>query len=235
MSSVIDYLHELRAEIVGKCQKCGGRGIHVLVPAGAVSPCSCLVEFRVKSKLHEGGVPRTYLAVKLKDYKYKQINQNSFFTVEKFAENIRGLTKQGSGLYFTGGHGVGKTFLTCCVLKEAAKIGLSVCFRSLGQLLSELADAEFGGRESTQQFFNSDLLAIDEVEKVYKTKSGITDVLFDRLIRHRYGEAKSILVTSNCIPEDLQSVHGGSIVSLFSEMLKSVPLVGKDYRPKMKR
>jgi DNA replication protein DnaC len=235
MSSVIDYLTELRAEIVGQCSKCSGNGISVDVPDGVVTPCSCLVEFRVKAKLHEGGVPRTYLTVRLKDYKYVQENQNSVLTTEKFVEDVRGSVKRGSGLYFTGGHGLGKTFLMCCVLKEAAKVGFSVCFRSLGQLLSELSDAEFGGHENTQQFFECDLLAIDEVERVYKTKSGITDVLFDRLIRYRYGEAKSILVASNCLPEDLQSVHGGAVVSLFSAMLESVPLVGEDYRRKMKR
>lgn len=182
--------------------------------------------------LSEGGVPRKFHQVRLSEYKYRSENFESYKKVELYISDLPKRVVAGEGLHFFGGVGTGKTFLLCCVLREAARQGISLCFRQLSSMLSELADHEFGNttRDTVRGFYEAKILALDNVDEVMKSKSGISGILFDRIIRYRYNEGLPVLISSTAAPKQLEEVHGKGVASLFSSTLESVPLMGSDYR-----
>mgnify|MGYP001602558494 FL=1 len=224
-----EYLERLRARLVGACDLCAGRGYRISLKTGDVLACSCLLEFRTLLRLHTGGVPRAYHSATIPNYRYRKQNHDSTRIVAEYIDSFSDRLVTGGGLYFTGPHGVGKSYLMCSVLRAAAESGRTVHYRHLSQLLSELADSEFSG-ESTRSVFDVDLLALDEIDRVYKTKSDVGATLFDRLIRHRCGSFRPVLVASNKSRDQLEGTHSPAIISLFAAAMSDVNLVGKDFR-----
>jgi len=70
--------------------------------------------------LKDSGIPRRYCDTNLGDLEINSGNESAFSASKHFIENMPRLTKEGRGLAFIGPPGVGKTALSCAVLKEIA-------------------------------------------------------------------------------------------------------------------
>lgn len=75
---------------------------------------------------------------------------------------------------------------------------------------------------------------IDDVGKEMRlSKNGLTEMVFDNLIRYRTFRNKSIILTTNSDIGSIENVYGKSIVSLMYGKFIPVKVVGDDYRKKV--
>jgi DNA replication protein DnaC len=186
--------------------------------------------FKRELAMIKANIPPKYKDLEFKDF--KEQNQTFYTVIQDYCNNLARARRRGIGLYLVGGHGTGKTLLACCVLKEALRQGYTGWFGFLSSIIVAINNEFFKRANTTvyQTIKHVDFLVIDEVEKVYKSDSGYVDALFDELVRGRDFANKPVIVTSNCTMDALEGVHGKSIVSMLTEKLIVVPIVGPDYR-----
>ena len=68
-------------------------------------------------------------------------------------------------LLFTGGPGLGKTYLSACIARAVADNGFSVVYDTAGKLFADFEAVKFGGdqRDLTRKYLDCDLLIIDDL------------------------------------------------------------------------
>ena len=156
--------------------------------------------------------------------------------VMEYIENLETNLASGRGLFFIGANGVGKTYLTTSIMKEAIEQGYTVQFSSLGGLV-ELFTAGWHSQDEKKRFQrkirNVNLLAVDDVGKEHRGGSGLSEIIFDNLIRYRVQRKKTTLLTSNQNPKDVKTIYGNSIASLLNECVRIIKVGGDDYRSKL--
>lgn len=154
--------------------------------------------------------------------------------VHEYLDNLDNARKQGISIFFYGTNGTGKTFLGVEVLKEALRKGYSAQFTSLGGVIQALTDGWYDAekrRRYEERIRDVDFLMIDDVGKEMRvSKNGLTEMVFDNLIRYRSFRNKPMILTTNSDIESVENVYGKSIVSLLHGKFIPIRVVGEDYR-----
>jgi DNA replication protein DnaC len=151
--------------------------------------------------------------------------------VDDMEENLAA----GRGLWLMGDTGTGKTTLAMLASKAALEDSRSVAIYSLPKLLARIRqtyDAEPGG-DSYLSFFERltsvDLLHIDDLG-AEKRSDWVLEQLY-ALVNERYESQKSMLVTTNLDPQQLEEQIGPRTVSRLVEICgEPLPLFGPDRR-----
>jgi DNA replication protein DnaC len=115
-------------------------------------------------------------------------------TVKEYLEYLEDHLKNGRGLFFMGPNGVGKSFLTVEILKECIRSKITTQFASLGGLVEMFTagwHSELQKRNFQRRIRNVKMLAIDDIEKEYRGGSGLSEIVFDNLIRYRVQRKKT--------------------------------------------
>ena len=141
----------------------------------------------------------------------------------------------GRGLWLMGDTGTGKTTLAMLVSKAALEDSRSVAIYSLPKLLARIRrtyDSEPGG-DSYLSFFERltsvDLLHIDDLG-AEKRSDWVLEQLY-ALVNERYEAQRSMLVTTNLEPDELEEQIGPRTVSRLVEICgEPLPLFGPDRR-----
>jgi DNA replication protein DnaC len=133
--------------------------------------------------------------------------------------------------FFANGFINHNTFLAVYILKEAIKKGYkNVRFTCLSDIVSLFTAAWYSSDEQ-KEFYNrmmdTQFLVIDDVGKEYKSKSNLSESVFDRVLRYR---EHPTIITSNKALEDIETTYGESITSLMYGKLISVRFAGSDFR-----
>ena len=171
-----------------------------------------------------------------KDLETFQGDKKALKTVQEYLASLEDQIKNGRGLFLVGANGVGKTYLTTEVLKEAIRQGYTVQFASLGGLVEMFTagwHSETQKRNFQRKIRNVQMLAIDDIGKEYRGGSGMSESVFDNLIRYRVQRKKTTLLSSNIAPKDLKGIYGDSVASLLNECVKIVKVEGEDFRRKL--
>lgn len=142
---------------------------------------------------------------------------------------------KGRGLWLMGDVGTGKTALAMLVSKAAAEAGRSVAIYSLPRLLARIRrtyDAEVG-EDSYLDFFGRltsvDLLHLDDLG-AEKRSDWVLEQLY-AIVDERYQTERSMVVTTNLEPPDLEEQIGSRTVSRLAEICGDpLPLYGDDLR-----
>ncbi len=138
----------------------------------------------------------------------------------------------GLNLYIYGNTGVGKTFLSHCIAKEAARLGHSVLYFSSGDLFELLADSAFSrnGREGADRdlITGCDLLIIDDLG-TERVNAFVGSELF-RVVNSRIAAGRSTVISSNLSLGELSSCYSERVFSRISSMYDIVRLIGSDIR-----
>ena len=137
-------------------------------------------------------------------------------------------------LLFSGGTGLGKTFLSACIARTVADRGYSVVYESAGHLISKMERAKFGGdeeaRRESEKYSECDLLIVDDLG----TEMGgqfTTSALYT-LINDRILSGKSTIISTNLNSADLEKRYSAAIASRLRGEYRRIAFMGEDIRLK---
>ena len=136
-------------------------------------------------------------------------------------------------MLFTGGPGLGKTFLSACIARAVADGGHSVVYETAIGLFSEFETAKFGDYSEentarTEKFLKSDLLIIDDLGSEMTTQFTMSALY--RVINTRLMEGKATIISTNLTREALSSRYSPAICSRILGMYQLMQFLGNDLR-----
>lgn len=167
-----------------------------------------------------------------KDY----FNCNQDIKISPYIEGMKDFILKGKGLYIYGPNGTGKTYGASVLIKKAISLGV----RSFWVTSFEIREAFFYRQEflwdesagiSMYYRMNEDsILVIDDLGKEYKGMSGYVETCIRTLVRARYDDLKSTIITSNLTPPEVEEQYGKSFASMIGDYLIPIDLHGDDLR-----
>ncbi|MBQ3215444.1 MAG: ATP-binding protein [Oscillospiraceae bacterium] len=221
------------------CDHCGGTGY-----VGSAM-CECLRELCRQEQKRE----LTFLNVGKEtfdqfrlDYYPDRIDPNLGVNVRAVMEKTFQIcrrygaefTERAGNLLFSGGTGLGKTFLSACIARAVADRGYSVMYESAGHLFAKLERAKFGGdeeaRRDAEKYSLCDLLIIDDLG----TEMGgqFTTAALYTLVNDRILSGKATIVSTNLTTEELEKRYSPAIASRLRGNYRRIPFIGEDIRLK---
>ena len=217
------------------CPKCGGSGY-----TGAVM-CECLQELCRQEQKKElssllGG-KESFDAFRLEYYPVeidpsfgvspRQLMQFNFQECRRYA---REFSRRSPSLLFTGGPGLGKTYLSACIARTVADSGFSVVYDTAGKLFSDFEAVKFGGDRSdlTNKYLQCDLLIMDDLGTEMTTQ--FTQSVLYQVINTRLMENKPVILSTNLNDEGLRQRYTPSIASRLLGAYQVFQFLGRDIR-----
>lgn len=139
-------------------------------------------------------------------------------------------------LFFYGGVGLGKTFLSTCIAKELIDRGNTVIYQSAAKLFSYYSDYLFGrvnaaqARTELDRLTECDLLIIDDLGSE-ATNSQTVSFLFE-LVNDRLLSGKKMVISTNYSINEIAKVYSERLHSRILEHFTPVRFFGGDIRLK---
>ena len=130
---------------------------------------------------------------------------------------------KGNSILFTGGTGVGKTFLTNCIAKELIDRCISVIYLSSNELFEIFSKYKFGreseedAEESYRYILECDMLIIDDLGTE---------------LNKRIGRKKGTIISTNLSMSMLMDTYSDRVTSRIMSNYRVIPLYGADIRMK---
>ena len=221
------------------CEHCGGTGY-----IGS-SMCECLRELCRQEQKRE----LTFLNVGKESFEQfrleyypdridprqgvniRSVMEKTFQTCRRYAFDF---TERSENLLFSGGTGLGKTFLSACIARTVADRGYSVCYETASHLFTKLERAKFNGdeeaRRDSEKFTACDLLIVDDLG----TEMGgqfTTSALYG-LINDRILAGKATIISTNLTIEEFEKRYNRQIASRLRGNFRRIPFMGEDIRLK---
>ena len=164
----------------------------------------------------------------------RSVMEKTFQTCRRYAFDF---TERSENLLFSGGTGLGKTFLSACIARTVADRGYSVCYETASHLFTKLERAKFNGdeeaRRDSEKFTACDLLIVDDLG----TEMGgqfTTSALYG-LINDRILAGKATIISTNLNSEDLEKRYSAAIASRLRGNFRRIAFMGEDIRLKKNR
>jgi DNA replication protein DnaC len=224
------------------CDRCGGTGY-----VGSTM-CECLAELCRQEQKRE----LTFLNVGKESFEQFRLDYYPDRIDPRQGVNIRAVmektfqicrryamefTERSENLLFSGGTGLGKTFLSACIARTVADRGYSVCYETASHLFSKLERAKFSGdedaRRETEKYTACDLLIVDDLG----TEMGgqfTTSALYS-LVNDRILDGKATIISTNLNSEDLEKRYSAAIASRLRGNYRRIAFMGEDIRLKKNR
>ena len=134
-------------------------------------------------------------------------------------------------LILSGGIGLGKTYLSKCIMRRIIEHGHSAAFFTAYRIFSMFHQHRLGEEVDLIPIFDVPLLVVDDLGTEPMTKNVTKEYFFDLINERAYNNRKTILVT-NLIMADLNSRYGERIYSRLADSRYSEKMlfVGNDIR-----
>jgi DNA replication protein DnaC len=226
-------------ESLGGCPLglCDGSGFLVEETTNTATDCGCragrIASARTKSLA--GRIPRRYMGVSFDRPPVTEIARTAsdqIQSVRRFVRDIGENLDAGRGLWIQGDVGTGKTTLAMLVSKAALDAGRSVAIYSLPRLLNllrESMDSEQGMLDFMDRLTAVDLLHLDDLGAENQT-DWVLEQLYS-IVNARYEAERTIVATTNLMPDELSERLGSRTVSRLVEICGDlIPLFGEDKR-----
>ena len=149
----------------------------------------------------------------------------------EFADGFDGA---GKSLFFYGGAGLGKTFLSTAIAKELIARGKSVIYQSAAKLFSLYMDYSFGrvdaaaANRQLNSFAACDLLIIDDLGTEAVSTYSVS-YLFE-LLNERILRGKKMVISTNLNVGEIASTYSERIHSRLLEHFELLKFIGEDIR-----
>lgn len=133
-------------------------------------------------------------------------------------------------LLFSGATGLGKTFLSACIARQAAESGHSVVYVTAGKLFSDYEAVKFERAEadSLRDYRDCELLIVDDLGTEMTTEF-VKAALYE-LVNSRLLGQKTTLISTNLNERDLEARYGGQIASRLVGSYRVIYFLGDDIR-----
>ena len=186
------------------------------------------------------GVPKHFCDTTLSDYKVFRKNSLSLQAVKRFmVEYLANLPKnleEARGICFIGSNGVGKTMLSCIVLKEAYRHRYTCRRVTFREYISAYTES-WNARKSDVQVLEQDLLdkykgveflVLEEIGKEIDSK--IAKPILEDLLRYREENGLTTFICTNMTPQDIKQSYGESVCSLINGNMTVIVIDSDDMR-----
>ena len=154
---------------------------------------------------------------------------------ESCLQYARGFGKDHKSMLFTGGTGLGKTFLSTCIAREVSEQGFSVVYDTAVNIFSRFEQEHFGRagdldsiRDDLRRYMNCDLLILDDLG-TEMTTSFVTSALYS-LVNGRLAAGKQTIISTNLTLEDIRSRYSPQIYSRIAGEYMVLRFRGQDIR-----
>lgn len=154
-----------------------------------------------------------------------------FDTCAAYAKNF---APGAPNLLFQGGTGLGKTFLSASIAREAAARGYSVAYESAGPALAVFESLKFSREPGeadvvrSRQYLSCDLMILDDLGTEMLTAFSVSALY--QLINSRLTDGRSTVISTNCGFEELRRRYGAQIASRLEGEYLLLPFAGRDIR-----
>lgn len=143
-------------------------------------------------------------------------------------------------LLFSGGTGLGKTFLSACIAREVANRGFSVVYDSAGEIFARFEAQKFdragedglAAKDETRRYLNCDLLIVDDLG-AEMTTSFVQAALYT-LVNTRLMGNKRTVVSTNLPMQEIRRRYSPQIASRLAGEYEEMLFFGDDIRLKKK-
>lgn len=137
-------------------------------------------------------------------------------------------------LFFYGGCGFGKTFLSSCIAKKMMDNGKTVIYASSSNFFSQYEDYKFGKVDS-ESFLNmrdmikdADLLIIDDLGTEVESQMSLQ--FLNEILSERLNLKKKMIISTNMNMKGIAARYTDRVASRIYEMFEILHFVGTDIR-----
>lgn len=224
------------------CGKCGGSGY-----VGSAM-CSCLHDLcrqeqkKVLSVLSGGDADfQNFRLDYYSDQMDRELGASPRILMEKNLEVTKKFAYQfgadSGNLLFSGGTGLGKTYLAACIADVVADRGYSVAYESAQNLFRMLEKDRFHPDGAThaqvEQLYKCDLLILDDLGT--ELPGAFVNAAFYALLNQRIMEGKSMIISTNFKIYELAERYNPQIASRLRGNFQVRYFAGEDIRVKKNR
>lgn len=189
------------------------------------------------------GVPKRFAKKTLKDFndygKKSLKNVKSF--VAEYISHIDENIEDNKGILFVGSNGVGKSLLSCIILKEAYRHRYSCRRVTFSAYISAYTES-WGATKSDRDVIEQDLLdkykgveflVLEEIGKEIDSK--IAKPILEDLLRYREEHGLVTVVCSNLNTDTIKDIYGNSVLSLLRGSMTRIIIDSEDKRQEVFR
>ena len=139
-------------------------------------------------------------------------------------------------LFFSGGTGLGKTFLSACIAREVSEAGWSVVYDTAINIFAAFearkfareAEVEREARDDTKRYLSCDLLILDDLGSELTTQM-VQAALYE-LINTRLVSGKRTVISSNLSMDAVRARYTPQIASRLEGEYQELTFYGDDIR-----
>lgn len=196
-----------------------------------------------KDSLIMMGVPKKFCNKTIADF--DTFGKKSLKSVKDFVsdylDNLLDNVEENNGICFIGSNGVGKSFLSCIILKEMYRHRYScrrVTFSSYISAYTESWGANKTDRDVIEQdlldkYKGVEFLVLEEIGKEIDSK--IAKPILEDLLRYREEQGLVTIICTNLTPKTLKDVYGASVCSLINGNMTVIIIDSEDKRQEVFR
>jgi len=139
-------------------------------------------------------------------------------------------------LFFSGGTGLGKTFLSACIAREVSQSGHSVVYDTAINVFSRFEarkfardlDSEKEARDDTKRYLNCDLLILDDLGSELTTPF-VQSALYE-VVNSRLASGRRTIISSNLSMDEIRDRYTPQIASRLEGEYRELTFYGDDIR-----
>jgi len=215
-----ELIYKIKEKIVHNCKICKGQGRYI--KNEIMFECQCMKNTMYILDLIKSNIPSDYWNLSLKGLKVEKDVKNE---VQYYIEHIDNAIEKGIGLFFTcNTRGVGKTSLACEIAKEAIVKRYDVYYNLMQSIVS---DKFTDNQEIIQKIKNSELIIIDEMDKVAMKKESNLSSQIENFLRELLSAGKTVIMCSNMSLKEIEEkIEIGSLIQRYVTIIE---MEGTDY------
>ncbi|MCK9567818.1 ATP-binding protein [Candidatus Pacearchaeota archaeon] len=156
-------------------------------------------------------------------------------------KDIKASYKSGEKAFFAGKHGIGKTYISCCILKRAVEKQYSALYVNLTDIIHIMLNSSPQVKSDAREILlNVDFLVIDEFDARFMGSENAADLfgrILEPIMRTRIQNRMPLFFCTNSVKveESFSGPLRASIESLM-KVVKLVPIIGgQDMRDMIKK